>query len=324
MKILILTAVYSEEKGGVAAVGRLLSNGFAARGHEVSVLTSERLAGEYGARVVSQPSTVRLMREIRQADSIVLQGSVMRLAWPLLLLRKPSLLVKHIMVCGELPIRRLLSRRCTVAAVSRFLAARERPACQVLPNPYDSSIFIGGDSPRVKDVVFVGRLIKEKGAMVLLRAFERLDRQRGCTLTIIGTGPNEDECKSFVRENGLESRVDFLGHQDAGQIAQQLRLHRTLVFPSLCEEAFGLVVLEGLACGCGIIASNRGGIPEALGGHGVLFDPGDEQALFEALQSELSSPSPVDQDSIDSHLQQFAPEAVAAAYEKLMDGHPQQ
>lgn len=324
MKILILTAVYSEEKGGVAAVGRLLSRGFSARGHEVSVLTTERVGGEYGVHVVSQPSPGRLMREIRLADFIVLQGSVMRLAWPLLLIRKPSLLVKHIMVCVESPLRKFLSRRCTVAAVSRFLAARERGDCQILPNPYDSSIFIEDDSPRVKDVVFVGRLIKEKGAMVLLRAFERLNRERDCTLTIIGTGPNEDECKSFVRKNGLESQVDFLGHQDAGQIAQQLKRHRTLVFPSLCEEAFGLVVLEGLACGCRIIASNCGGIPEALGGHGVLFDPGDEQALFEALQSELSSPSPVDQDSVDRHLQQFAPEAVAAAYEKLMDGHPQQ
>ncbi len=90
--------------------------------------------------------------------------------------------------------------------------------------------------------------------------------------------------------------------------------------PSLLEEAFGLVVVEGLACGCSVVASNRGGIPEALGGYGILYDPGDKDTLYKSLKKQLSHCTPYPMKKIGKHLSHHKPGSVAAEYEKLLFG----
>ena len=65
---------------------------------------------------------------------------------------------------------------------------------------------------------------------------------------------------------------------------------RTLVLPSICNEAFGIVVLEAMACGCYCIGSDGDGIQEAMGNIGHLFKKADADSLATAmLESEFES-----------------------------------
>jgi glycosyltransferase involved in cell wall biosynthesis len=85
--------------------------------------------------------------------------------------------------------------------------------------------------------------------------------------------------------NGLselrESR--FLGHVDHGVMSEIYRQHHIAFVLSRSKEPFGLVALEAMASGCAVIASNRGGLPEAVGDAAVLLDPEDVPGVTAAL-----------------------------------------
>ena len=87
--------------------------------------------------------------------------------------------------------------------------------------------------------------------------FERGD----LTLEVIGAGPCGLELHHLAMEHCLN--VHFAGALDAAGVAQALQRIKVLVIPSLCEETFGVVMLEGLAAGCHVVASEIGGLPEA-------------------------------------------------------------
>lgn len=321
MKIVLLTALYSAKGGGVASVSRLLVRGLRERNHDVLVLTSEDCPDEIGKHLISRPSMIVLIRQILASDAVIMQGCVISLGWPLLLIRRKALMVRHMLQSKQSFIRRFFSRHVSLATVSEFMASRELSECFILPNPYDDRIFFNeSSSVRGKDFLFVGRLVGGKGAMELLKAFERLMKIGSYSLAIIGEGEEREKCESFVRQHDLSRVVSILGHKEPSQIAEQMRSHRILVTPSLLEEAFGLVVIEGLACGCCVVASNRGGIPEALGGLGALYDADDTDALYMELKSQLAHCSPFPMGKIEEHLKHHTPSAVAAEYENLLFG----
>jgi glycosyltransferase involved in cell wall biosynthesis len=149
------------------------------------------------------------------------------------------------------------------------------PIESVLPNPYDAALFRPDTNRRTCDVVFVGRLIREKGAHILIEALGILHRAgRAVNAAIIGGGPERAHLEELARERSVHARIDFAGEMTVGSLAQRLNEHRILVIPSM-DEAFGIVALEGAACGCAVIASDAGGLPEAVGPCGCLFPAGD-------------------------------------------------
>lgn len=319
MKIALLTARYSLRGGGVAAVSRLLARGLRARKHEVVVLTTEDCSGDNDQDVISQPSSGVLVRKIVRSDAVIMQGCVLNLGWPLLFVGKRAIMVRHIFECRTSPLVKWYSKRCNLVAVSHFMASLEARPCRVLPNPYDDELFYNDGSDRDRDILFVGRLVEEKGLMLLLEAFKLLSNDGCHSLTIIGNGPQMSVAEEFVRLSELGARVNFLGHQNAPCVADQMRRHRVLVVPSIWDEPFGLVVLEGLACGCRIVAANRGGIPEALNGFGELFEAASKQDLARALRAQLSELAPVvDRQLLSSHLKKHQQFNVAKEYEILL------
>ncbi|MEI6892444.1 MAG: glycosyltransferase family 4 protein [Pontiella sp.] len=199
------------------------------------------------------------------------------------------------------------------------MASHESIPCRILPNPYDNDYFYNKSSLRDRDFIFVGRLIEQKGLMILLKAFVVLSKDGDCSLTIIGEGSQKEIGEDYVRKIGLEDRVDFLGHQDAPQVANQMRRHKVVVVPSIWEEPFGLVVLEGLACGCRVVAANRGGIPEGLNGLGILYEAEDVADLARALREQLSeSVLMPEKQALCQHLEWHQPANVAMEYENLL------
>lgn len=108
-------------------------------------------------------------------------------------------------------------------------------------------------------VLFVGRLVSEKGLELLLESVKSWDKN--ISLKIIGSGPLETK----VRETALKfSNVDFIGGTDSDYLPLHYSGADILLVPSIHEEGFGRVILEALACGTPVIGAKRGAIVEAL------------------------------------------------------------
>jgi glycosyltransferase involved in cell wall biosynthesis len=108
-------------------------------------------------------------------------------------------------------------------------------------------------------VLFVGRLVEEKGVLVLLDAAKIWNKN--ITLSIIGTGPLEERIKNFKFK--IKNFI-FLGNIENTKLPIYYSAADLLIVPSIHEEGFGRVILESLACGTPVIGSNRGAIPEAI------------------------------------------------------------
>lgn len=130
-----------------------------------------------------------------------------------------------------------------------------------------------------RNVVFVGRLSREKGVAVLLRAW-REAQPHALRLVIAGDGPERE---------GLEREappgVEFVGRLPSESVGQLLLQARALVIPSIWYEGQPLVALEALAAGLPLIVSDIGGLPEVVGasGAGWFAAPGDPSALAARL-----------------------------------------
>ncbi len=108
-------------------------------------------------------------------------------------------------------------------------------------------------------VLFVGRLVLEKGVEILLESVKKWDKK--ISLKIIGSGPLENK----VKEAAVKfPNVDFIGGVDSNNLPLYYSGSDLLIIPSIHEEGFGRVILEALACGTPVIGARRGAIAEAM------------------------------------------------------------
>jgi glycosyltransferase involved in cell wall biosynthesis len=191
---------------------------------------------------------------------------------------------------------------------------------KVIPNPYDSTLFTQPKSiPRDRDLVFVGRLVSEKGADLLLNVMAILKcASPGIRLTIIGDGPERGALENQAANLKLLNRVRFAGPLDQDQVAKELQRHKVLVVPSVYTEPFGVVALEGAACGCWVLGSDGGGLPEAIGPAGMTFRRGDLTDLCDKLMKVLNAPPENPSSAIAAHLERHQPWRIASEYLQLL------
>lgn len=134
-------------------------------------------------------------------------------------------------------------------------------------------------------VVFVGRHEPRKGLSVLIEAWRGIERD--ADLWVIGAGPETDELRSL----GV-ARVEWCGRID--DVERDARLRGASVFcaPALGGESFGVVLLEAMAAGAAVVASDIEGYRNVAtpGADALLVAPGDEHALRRALQQVLDDP----------------------------------
>ncbi len=108
-------------------------------------------------------------------------------------------------------------------------------------------------------VLYVGRLVSEKGIPELLKAAEAWNKN--ITLVIAGTGPMEQEIKN--KESKIKN-IKFVGRVEQDKLPDYYNAADLVIVPSTHEEGFGRVIIEAFACGIPVIGSNRGAIPEAM------------------------------------------------------------
>lgn len=130
-------------------------------------------------------------------------------------------------------------------------------------------------------IAFIGRLSKEKGLDLLVKAFSLL-KNKDIVCVIIGTGPEEEKIRDLVKKNGLNDFFIFLGFRDdINNIISQVDF---LVLPSIVE-GLPLVLIEAFALGKTVIGSNIDGIAEIIdNSNGILFKSGSVSELASAIE----------------------------------------
>lgn len=168
---------------------------------------------------------------------------------------------------------------CT--AVSEVAASALRPMVEplIIPNGVDVSSFRGARGRRSRRVSFVGRDDRRKGLDVALAAWREVrHRHPDAELVVAGS------------ERRPRDGVRFLGSIDEEAKRSLLTGSSILIAPNLGGESFGIVVVEGMASGCAVVASDIPAFRAVLGDAGVLVEPGDHRALASALIDLLERP----------------------------------
>jgi len=199
------------------------------------------------------------------------------------------------------PVERLRAAalsRARIVTVNGDVVKRELEArfprldapIRVVPMPVDERIFRPADAPRRRDLVaFVGRLTHQKGADVLIDAMARL-RTPAMRVVIAGEGPERERLGDRARRLGVDAV--FRGALAREAVAELLREATLAVVPSRGTEAFGLVAVEAMACGCPVVMTNSGGLAELARGNlrALGVPPNDVDALAAAIDETLSDP----------------------------------
>ena len=211
--------------------------------------------------------------------------------------------------CSELPpappqIASALRGARAVIAVSRALADKARALgagkdrVHLLYNGVDGARFRPGDKAAARDalglqpdarlVIYVGNLKESKGCLDLLEAFPAvLARHPQARLAFVGSGPAGPVLERRARQLGVADCVQLAGARPHEELPTWMQAADLLALPSH-NEGVPNVVLEAMACGLPVVASDVGGIPEVLPKHaGVLVPAHDQLALARALADSL-------------------------------------
>ena len=189
----------------------------------------------------------------------------------------------------------------------------------------DADRFAPGDGARARarfgigpeEPVFacVRRLEPRMGVDVLLRALARVP---DAALLVAGTGSLRAPLEDLARELGIAARVRFLGRVAEEDLPAVYRAADVTVVPSTHLEGFGLVVLESMASGRPVIATDVGGLPEALGPFADAWTvpAGSVDALAERMRAAVGAPVPAD--GLRRHALRRSPVEVAREFERVL------
>jgi glycosyltransferase involved in cell wall biosynthesis len=150
-------------------------------------------------------------------------------------------------------------------------------------NLVDLAVFTPSPVERDKAFLAVGNLRWQKDYPTLLRAFARFcERDPSYELLIAGEGPDRAALEEQVAVLGLTRRVRFLGMLDREAVRERFRSSRALVLSSI-SEGFPKVLIEAMACGTPVVATDVGDCRAVIGEAGTIVPPSDEEALTEAM-----------------------------------------
>jgi len=139
--------------------------------------------------------------------------------------------------------------------------------------------------PKLYDVIYYGRLSREKGVMTFLKAIKNFKELR---FAIIGRGPEQKEVTDYIVRHNM-SNVKIIGYMSGEKLYDIVRSSKYVVVPSEWYENNPMTVIESLSMGIPVIGARIGGIPELINdNHGYLFNPGDDSDLKEAIRRAIS------------------------------------
>lgn len=312
-------------RGGVEEALDRCASGLAAAGHEVTVVTSATRAG-----VEDAPDGVRLLRVKRHgalfrnpiaflgrhvppdADVVHVPATYPLVSdlipWRESRRGRATVLDYHFDVHGTSAAMRLAASahrallrpamwRATRIVVKSLDYARASPVLATAPQERLDWVPNGVDmgefdvrAPRGDGIVCVGRLVPYKGVDVLLRAMPRIYEETGAGLTVVGDGPEAPRLRALAKTMGAPVR--FLGRAPREDLPHLYAEARLSVLPSVnSQEAFGMALLESMAAGTPVVASDLPGVREVASLAGLTATPGDPQALADAVVEAWRAPA---------------------------------
>lgn len=333
MRVLLYCPTFLPSLGGLEINVARLAADLQGLGCEVTVVakTEATEPDRLPFRVVRRPARRELLRWVRWCDVFFQANVSLRGLWPLLLVRRPWVVSHHGWYsrpdgrrAPQDRLKRFLLRFAAGSiSVSQAIADDLETPSVVIANAYRDELFRRlPEVPREGQLAFLGRLVSDKGVDVLLDALGRL-AVRGCRpqLTVVGDGPDRAALEEQARRLGISDQVRFLGSRRGEEVVRLLNAHPILVVPSRYHEPFGIVALEGIACGCLVIGSAGGGLKEAIGPCGLTFPNGDAGVLGELLERALADPERFmpPPEVVAVHLAEHGSQRVAAAYLAVLE-----
>jgi glycosyltransferase involved in cell wall biosynthesis len=311
--------------GGVERVYAEVSKAMARRGHEVTLVCSTRgppqVAVQDAVRIVRAPRRLTVLRapvadftgRIPPDTDVVMVAATYPFTTPAVLRhaarrRIPSVLDFHFEPVPESALGRLgaaaylrfgpkaypLADRVVVRSLAyarsvRSLKGIPEQRWEVVPNGIDTQRFTP-HGPRWDGeyLLFVGRLVPYKGLEVLIRALAR--QPPGLPLVVAGDGPLRSDLEGLATRLNVDAR--FIGRVADEQLPQLYRGARLTVLPSVNrQEAFGITLLESMACGTPVVASDLPGVGDVARLGGLVAATGDagslSQRVVEGLHADL-------------------------------------
>jgi phosphatidylinositol alpha-mannosyltransferase len=195
---------------------------------------------------------------------------------------------------GERFAHRLVDKldgRIAVSGAARHFISRYFPGdYTIIPNGVDLDRFADAEPfEELRDgtinILFVGRFEERKGLIHLLKAYHRLRKRHvDARLLVIGSGPKAREYRRYVGLRGVRD-VEFLGRVSDDDKARYFASADIFCSPATGQESFGVVLLEAMAAGVPIVASDIHGYKNVLqrGVQGLLVEPRNHRALAAAL-----------------------------------------
>ena len=239
-------------------------------------------AGRRALRAIAGAEVVHVHEPLMPAVSLAV---ALRASVPLVgtFHADPSRLIRGIYRVARGPLRRVSARLQVATAVSQVAAgaAGHFADVRVIPNAIDASAFVSSEERRHERVVFVGRDEPRKGLDVLLTAWRDVQRRH----------PRAELLVISETKRSPVSGVRFLGPVDEDEKRRLLATSLVLAAPNTGGESFGLVVAEGMAAGCAVVASGLPAFAAVLGETGRLVPPGEASSLGVAIGELLDTPA---------------------------------
>jgi phosphatidylinositol alpha-mannosyltransferase len=332
VKIGLVTPYVYPLPGGVNEHVHYLYEGLRARGHDVRIISSShglqrasegdviRLGKGFSVPTNGSVGTVTLsprylsqaadMLEFERFDLLHFHEPFVPFLSPILLRASSSVNIATFHAYGgwsaayefgSRAMRRYAERlhgRIAVSAAARHFIDRYFPGdYKVIPNGVDVARYrravpLARWQDGVHNLLFVGRHEPRKGLLELLKAY-RILRKTGCNcrLLVVGTGPQEREARRYVLTRRMVG-VEFLGRVSDQEKAQLFRTADVFISPATGGESFGIVLLEAMAAGAPIVASDIHGYKGVVrrGAQALLVPPRQPKAIAAATARLLADP----------------------------------
>jgi phosphatidyl-myo-inositol alpha-mannosyltransferase len=360
VRILLVCPYDWEAPGGVQVHVRQLAAELHARGHRTSILApGSRPSADAGVRIVGRPVRVpyrgtvapisfspgswrRIRSAMRSFEPDVIHAhepltpstsmlAVLAATAPVVATFHAALDRSRLMEFAEPALRQVSARIDAAVAVSdaaaSFLRRVVRVPLEVVPNGVDVGAFAHPGRPvqglpAGPKILWVNRLDPQKGFEIMLRAFEQIASEVGeVHLLVAGDGRDRVLLRSLPGD--LRSRILRLGTVAHEALPRYHAAADVFVSPATGQESFGIVLVEAMAAGVPVVASDIEGYREVVrdGVDGLLVPPNDPNALAAAIRRVLSEPelAAALKAAGRSRAQAFSWQAVAPRLEAVYD-----